>query len=427
MAIVVVGAWIANWAVNRFSPPYLVASDVETAIDPSFLAPDELERLISTYEERNTRVSTPSDFLNLGHLYLEQARLTGDPARYLQAEQSFAMAAELSPQDPSPVVGLARTELALHNFSAAAASARGVLAEIPTRLDALAVVADAEMAIGNEEAAQIAIERLVEEVGDIPPVVVRQAQLAWLRGDVDAALENAVTAIPANENNPRRLAFYEAYAANLSFLFGNLDVAHQLSTAALEHDPGSITGLTVASRLAASGGALERGIELLEQAVASVPDPELNGELGDIYQMMGNEDAAAEQFGLVGVIGTLAESQGVFNRQVARFYADHDLEHERARRLATEELEVRQDPLGFDTYAWALYRAGRFEEALAAIDPAKAGGFQDAEMSYHEGLIAIALGDSDRARQSLEKASELNPYFDLRGAAHAERLLAELN
>lgn len=427
MAIVVVGAWIANWAVARFSPPDLVSSDVETAIDPAFLAPDELERLISTYEERTTEVSTPSDFLNLGQLYLEQARLTGDPARYLQAEQSFAMAAELSPQDPSPVVGLARTELALHNFSAAAASARGVLAEIPTRFDALAVVADAEMAIGNEEPAANAIDRLTSEVGDLPPVMVRRAQLAWLQGRLDESLDLALSAIPSNESNPRRLAFYEAYASHSAFQVGDLNRARELAEAALGHDSTSITALTMSARIAASDGDMDRAISLLEDAVAKVPDPELNGELGDLYRAIGDEAAAEEQFGLVGVIGTLAESQGVFNRQVARFYADHDLEHERALRLATDELEVRRDPLGYDTHAWALYRTGRFEEALAAIDQAQAGGFQDAEMSYHEGLIAVALGDGDRARQSLDQALELNPYFDLRGAADAERLLAELN
>ncbi len=417
---------MANFVIERLSAPPLVATDIETAIDPSFLAPEDVDRLIATYEERTTEVSTPSDFLNLGLLYLEKARLTADPARYLQAEEALSQAAALSPEDPSPVMGLARTELALHDFAGAAETARAVLVDVPTRLDALAVVVDAEMALGNEDSAEVALNRLLNEVGEIPPVVVRQAQLAWLRGD-DSAVRLAREAIPEDETNPRRLAFYEAYAANLAFLFGDVEEAKRLSSAALEHDPESITALTVSSRLAAAGGALQHAIDLLEQAVARVPDPELNGELGDIYQMMGNEEAAAEQFGLVEVIGTLAASQGVFNRQVARFYADHDLENERALQLASDELNLRRDALGYDTYAWTLYRVGRLDEALAAIDEAKASGFRDAELLYHEGVIANALGNNERARQALEESLALNPNFDLWGRVEARRLLAELN
>ncbi|MGI8516879.1 MAG: tetratricopeptide repeat protein [Acidimicrobiia bacterium] len=422
----VVGVWVVNFVMDRLSQPPLVPSDVETAMDPSFLPANELERLVATYEQRTTEVSTPSDFLNLGQLYLEQARVSSDPARYLQAQAAFQIASDLSPDDPTPVVGLARTALALHDFTTAAEVAERVLVDIPSRLDALAVVADAKMAIGDVAAAHAAIDRLRGEAGEVPPVVVRQAQLAWLEGQLDESLELARAAVPAGETNPQRLAWYQAYASNSAFLFGEVEVAGELSMLALANDPQSIPALTVASRVAAAEGDIERSISLLEQATAAVPDPELNGELGDLYLMTGEEELAEEQFGLVEVIGTLAEAQDVFNRQVARFYADHDLQTERALALAAAELEIRQDPLGFDTYAWILYRAGRFDDALAAIDQAKAGGFQDAELFYHEGLIAIALGDGDRAVRSLEAALALNPHFDLLGAADATRLLAEL-
>jgi tetratricopeptide (TPR) repeat protein len=426
-AVLVVGAWLANWLIDRFSPPPLMASDISTSIDPSFLPVDEVVRLIVAYEERTTEVSTPSDFLNLGQLYLEHARLTSDPARYLQARAAFEQAAQLDPQDPTPVVGLARTELALHEFADAAAGARDVLADLPARLDALAVLADAEMAMGDVTEAARLIDILVRDVGEISPVLVRQAQLAWLEGDLDSAADLAVSAIPSSETNPRRLAFYEAYAASSLFKQGELEEASELAASSLGHDPSSIAALAISARVATAQGEFDRAIELLEQAVAVVPEPELNGELGDLYVEVGNDGAAREQFELVDVFGRLAASQAVFNRQVARFYADHDLDAERAFELAEAEIAIRQDPLGYDTLAWALYRLDRHEEARAAMDRALAGGFRDAETFYHDGLIALELGDESRARSSFERALELNPYFDLRGAADASRLLGGLS
>jgi len=424
--LVLAVGWLVSLAAARLAPAELVTSDVETAIDPAFLPPEEVDRLITVYERRTTEASTPSDFLNLGYLYLEAARIAGHPARFVQAEAAFAQAAELSPQDPSPLVGRARTELALHDFAAAAATGRRVLVDIPTRLDAVAVVADAEMAMGSLEEARGLVAILDAAAGQAPGALVRQAQLAWLEGRLDDYRSSAVEAVPDTDANPRRISWYEAYAANTAFSTGELESARELAASALEHDPNSIAALVVASRIASADGDFASAIAHLEQATATTPNSELSGELGDLYARVGDEEAAAEQFGLADVIGRLAEAQGVFNRQVARFYADHDLEVERAFELASAELEIRRDPLGYDTLAWALYKAGRLDEAVAAIDQALADGFQDAETFYHHGLIALALDDEMVARASLGRALELNPHFDLRGAAHARAVLASL-
>ena len=200
-----------------------------------------------------------------------------------------------------------------------------------------------------------------------------------------------------------------------------------MAEAALRHDPESISALAASARAAVVADDLEQAVDLLEKATALVPNPELTGELGDLYVALGRGAEAEDQFALVDVIGLLAEAEDVYDRAVSRFYADHDLQTERALNLAEAELKNRQDPLAFDTHAWALYRAGRFEEARDQVDRAQAGGFRDAEVLYHDALIALAQGETDRAKKRLQEALVLNRHFDLRGGAEAERVLAELN
>lgn len=419
----VASMWIGRALWMAAQPPPLVATDVEAAIDPSFLSSADIDRLITTYAERITLTSTPSDYLNLGFLYLERARLSADPSAYTAAASSFETAAKLSPQDPTAVLGQARAALAIHDFVRAENLSGSVLRQVPSRLDALAVQADARAAVGDLAEANRSLTLLSSGAGEIAPVLVRQAELAWLEGRLDQALELAEEAVPESESNPRRLAWYEGYAGTMAWRAGDLAAAKGWANLALEHDPEAIVALTLAARLAVAEGDLEAAADLYERATSGVPDPELVGELGDVYDRLGRSEEAAHQWDLVDVIGTLAEAEGLYDRSVARFYADHDIEVERALALARNEIEYRRDPLGYDTLAWALYRAGRFEEARSAIEAARAQGFIAPEVHYHQGLILLALGDADAGRHQLEAALSLNPTFDLKGAEHARALL----
>ncbi len=76
------------------------------------------------------------------------------------------------------------------------------------------------------------------------------------------------------------------------------------------------------------------------------------------------------------------------NRQLALFYADHDLKAAEADALAAKEYEVRRDIYGADALAWTALKAGRVEEARAAIKDALRLKTEDARLFYHAGMIA---------------------------------------
>ena len=76
--------------------------------------------------------------------------------------------------------------------------------------------------------------------------------------------------------------------------------------------------------------------------------------------------------------------------------------------------------------AWALYKAGKPEEAVAPMTEALRLGTKDAKLFFHAGMIYRSLGQADRAREFLARALSTNPRFHLLHAPMAERILKEL-
>jgi tetratricopeptide (TPR) repeat protein len=157
-----------------------------------------------------------------------------------------------------------------------------------------------------------------------------------------------------------------------------------------------------------------------------IPEPSFVAALGDLYQLSKRENEAQTQYALVEQSGKLGQAQGkLYNRQLALFYADHDLQAAAAYALAQKEYEARRDVYGADALAWTALKAGRLDEARTALQAALRLGTKDARLLYHAGMIARAVGDRARATQYLQQALQLNPQFDPLQAARARQALAE--
>jgi len=159
-----------------------------------------------------------------------------------------------------------------------------------------------------------------------------------------------------------------------------------------------------------------------------LPDPIYVAALGDLYKLAGREQEAAAQYALVEQIARLGARGGaLYNRQLALFYADHDLKPAEAYELAAREYQLRQDIYGADAVAWTALKAGKLAEAQAAIKEALKLGTQDARLFYHAGQIARAAGDRAAAADYLKRALALSPQFDPLQAAFARQTLAEVS
>lgn len=391
-------------------------------LSATFIPESELERLIEVNEQQLEETETPSTYLVLGQLYLEKARVTGDLSRYVQAEAAFARGLELRPSDPLPAVGLAQVDLALHRFTSALDRVDGL-----ARLDAVAVAVDAQIALGRLDGAERSLDILAVGAESAGAVLVRRAEIAWLRGQSSRAAELAFAAVDPDEPVLARRAWYQAFAAQMAFQTGDLETALELASMAFDNDPGSIGAMAVLARSSAASGDLLGAEALLVDATNPIPEPGMLDELGDIQIALGEFEDAAATYATIDVIATLSEAAGAYDRSVARSLADRGVDVDRATVIAMGELDVRRDALTLDTAAWALYRAGDLDRASEYITEALATGIQDAAVLFHAAEIHAASGDEVRALELVTAALVQNPHFDVLLAQDAVSLQERLS
>jgi len=365
----------------------------------------------------------------LGQLYLQQARETGNVALFQQAEATLERAIALSPNYAAANVTLAAAWYAQHNFTEALELAQQLYQDDPRRTEALMIMGDAYLALGQYEGAEVAYQELWQRE-ETPPVLARLAHQAELQGDPDIALyllQRAAGEMLAAGQAKRDMAWYLIRLADLYFKGGQLEDAAEHYETALRLVENYYVALAGLGKVRAAQGRYGEAIDLYQRAVAIIPQPDFLAALGDLYALNNQPDQARLQYDTVAYIGKLAEAnEQVYNRQLALFYADHDLHVDQALTLATTELELRQDIYGLDTAAWAHYKNGLLNEAQALIKKAMAWGTRDPMLFYHAGMIAQAQGDSAEAKRLLTEALAINPHFDLLQASVAQTTLKQL-
>src|SRR5262249_33568121 len=163
------------------------------------------------------------------------------------------------------------------------------------------------------------------------------------------------------------------------------------------------------------------------RAIDVIPMPDYVAALGDVQAKQGRHADAQRQFELVEYIGHLNTlNRLLYNRELAYFYADHDMKLAEALALAQRELQVRHDISAYDLLAWTLYKNGRARDAVAPMREALKLGTRDARLYFHAGMIHRAVGDVDEAIAYLKRALSTNPRFHVVLADAAGEALEDL-
>lgn len=374
----------------------------------------------------------PRDFISLTYLagaYISQGRETGDIAAYQKAEVALREALTLNDNYETALAYLATVRLMQHEFRDALDLAQRVYAFDPGALQALATIGDAQLELGNYAEAEAAYRQLAAQRPS-PPVYSRLARLAWLQNRPEEAInemQRAVSQAEALGLTPQSLAWYQFQLGELYFNTGQIEQAEQYYITLLEIFPNYYLGLVGLGKVRAAQGDFESAIAHYEQATAAIPQPDFLASLGNLYLLTGQPHKTQIQYDTVEYIGRLSElNQQIYNRQLAYFYADHDLHLDKALALATAELEVRRDIYGFDAAAWAYYKNGQLDQAQKMIEQAMQLGTPDASLYYHAGMIAQARENTSEAERLLTRSLTINPYFDPLQASIAQATLEQI-
>ena len=379
-------------------------------------------REIAFLQERVNR--NPNDGLDLAGLagaYIAKARVSGQNAWYVLAEQ----AAERSLAALPLAIGNAGAQLALaeiaqaqHDFSRALTLIEAVTKTQPRNASALALRASIQLAQGN----------LGDALRDVQPLV---------------------KALPNQSNLNLRAVILETR--------GKLEVAKQDFTHALEIEEaddafGSARTRTLFARFSARHGQPGLAQGLLEEALRIAPGyPLALLQLADLEYRQGQFDTARATYnellsaskgspstfdhaailGLARIVRATRASDsdqlwndavdvlrkevtgGAFGhrRELARVLLERGraADVNEALKQAKLELNVRHDWESLNVLAWAQQRAGFLTGARATIQKALAVGVQDAELEFRAGVIEQSLGNLEQAKAHFTSAKKINP------------------
>ena len=395
----------------------------------------EVEETIRFLEERVKK--DPDDFIALNKLngyYLQRAQESGDVSYLELAGRAARDSLKSIPAEMNSggLAGLAQTVNNLHDFAAARDHALKLTQLEPRKSYPQRILGDALLELGDYDGAEEAYRRMqkLDNFGSNLSSEVRLARVDQLRGRPEVARRRFEQALRlASEQVPQQrevVAWCRWQLGEAAYAKGDYAAAEQHYRDALVTLPDYYRAVASLARVLAARGDLDGAIAGYEKVVRRLPDPSFVAALGDLYRFAGREREAAAQYALVEQIARLSDLNGaLYNRQLALFYADHDMKAAEAYALAKREYELRRDIYGADALAWAALKAGRLDEAQAAIKEALRLNTEDAKLFHHAGMIARAAGDKTRARDYLKRALALSPQFDPLQSKIAREAVAE--
>jgi tetratricopeptide (TPR) repeat protein len=380
------------------------------------------ERLSSLQAQLEASPVDPEGFGQLGLLYLQRVRETGDPALYDKAEGAFREALRADSENFTATSGLGSLALARHEFRGAlelGERARRINAEIPRNFG---VIADAQIELGRYSAAAETLQRWV----DLKPELSSYARVSYFRelhGDLGGALAAMRLAVSSGGDSSENFSYVETLVGNLQFTRGSYGAAESAYRRVLAAAHGYAPAIAGLARVEAGRGELDSAIRRYREVVRVLPLPEYVIALGETEQAAGRTAAARRDFALLDAQTRLLRAGGVnTDVDLALFEADHG-SPSRAVALARGAWRDAPSVRSADAYSWALSQAGNDERALALSEEAMRLGSRDPSFLYHAGEIARRAGRPDEAKTLLQSLLAQSPRFS---ALHAPRARAVL-
>ena len=370
-----------------------------------------------------------------------------------EAEQSFKDSLRAVSTFAPANLELARLAVAANKFSDAIAYAQAAIASVPGYGEAHLLLARAQMANGNTDAADRTLKTMISQFPNSPVVLAEAGRLRLMKGDrtggrqlLEQALKqnpvlasaveatilldiqegrrdvarrrlDAATAAAANDREIQLLAA-RLYATQFSDLATAEKVARQLIT----KDGNDVDAFDTLARVYVQRGDLPAATREFENLVVKQPRSVANHTaVGILYSLQGQMDKATASFKQA--LGIDPNAPLAANN-LAQLYSDKNENLDVALQLA--KIAKAGLPTAHevnDTLGWIYYKKGEGQLAVVTLQSAVSAQPNNAVYLYHLGASYALNKDKANARQTLEKALSLG-QFD--GAADARKVLDSL-
>jgi tetratricopeptide (TPR) repeat protein len=425
-------AYVAAIALGVFWP-WFAAHRAQTAALPLAPVSDDYRlrgRLIAFYETQTRR--DPSDQITqrmLASEYLQRFRETGDLNDVTRALAMASDSLRLQPQGNVQALGvLASGDIAFHRFPAALAAEHASLAGDPFDDNARAQTASILMELGRYDEAARILARPTEPDPN-PTWMSIRARYDELTGNLAGAriqvaqatgIIDRLISIPAYTRS-----WYHMREAQLAFEAGDATTANAEFAEALRIFPDNAMALLFAAKFYRAHHDWQRALAAATRSAELYPLPQALGYQADAQLALGDAEGANRTDALIRAEQRLFDVQGINDRLLAMYYAEHREHLRDALTAARADLAKRGNEIyADDTMAWVLAALGRWPQARVYGQRATRYGTQDPELQYHAGVIAWHTHHPDEARRRLAAALAIDPLFHPFYADDARRILA---
>jgi len=352
-----------------------------------------------------------ADLAALAGLYLQRARDGGGVSDYRLAEHAARRSLAIrEARNGRSLLNLASALLAQHRFPEALAAAQRLVAADPESPSYRALLGELQLELGHYHAADSTFSTLRRHVANLA-VAPRAARWVELNGNTEQARLILYAARDSALHRPdlprEQVAWFHLRIADLELRAGRVREARDALREGLALRPADPRLLSLMARAEAARGRLRQAIRYGEQA-GDRADIATLALLGDAHAALGHHQTAERYF--EAVEAAASSNPEPFNRQWTQFRLDHGRHTAETLAILVREAGRRGDVLGYDMLAWALFQAGRLQDARDASKQALRLGTRDASFHFHAGIIERALGFEAEARAHLRRALDINPH-----------------
>lgn len=325
-------------------------------------------------------------------------------------------ATSLVNDDLNAVVVLARAQLA----SGDAAGARSTLSSA-SRIAGFAPAPQVQIALlqlqaNDASGAEYSLGKALSAREDYLPAQALMTEVVILQGDLADAERRARGIAQAH---PKRAIGY-SLLGQVADKRGQAAVATDAYTRAFRAEPSTETLRRLFHATSAHSG-LKAAVPLAQQWLAKNPrDVAVLRDLGDAQVRARNFAAARTAY--EAILKVAPEDAGALNNLAGALLVARD-----PAALAYAERAVKASPASaaaIDTLGWAAFQAGQTDRALQLLRDARLRDPANPEIRYHLGVVLAKAGKTAEARAELE--ASLRPGAGFEGRSDAEAALGTL-
>ena len=425
VAAVAVGAGWPWFAAHRARAAQVAAAPIQT----DYRHRNE----VIAFDESQLR-RDPDDQITarmLGSQYVQRFRETGDLNDITRALAVSRRSLRLQPQGNVQALSvIASCLLAFHRFSEALATEGQAVNAAPFDDDARAQSASILMELGRYPQAASILARPQEQDAN-PTWMSIQARYDELTGNLSGAritMSAATVMIDAMIDIPAYTrSWYHMRDGQLAFEMGDGAVAGAEFDEALRVYPDNAMALLFQSKLYRARRDWAHALASAQRSAELYPLPQALGYEADAQRALGDLEGAERTDALIRAEQRLFNAQGINDRLLAMYYAEHREHLNDALTAARSDLAKRGNEIyADDTMGWVLAAMGRWSQARVFAERAARYGTQDPELQYHVGVIALHTGHAEEARRRLSSALQTDGSFHPFYADDARQLLGSL-